>query len=74
VGYTREQLKDIFTYHAPDADQAVAYEKLRNAAYDFSVALLELTPTCADQTVAVRKLRESVMIANAAIARHGRPA
>lgn len=74
MGYTRKQLKDIFTYHAPDADQQVAYEKLRNAAYDFSLALTELTPTCADQTAAVRKLRECVMTANAAIARHGRPA
>jgi hypothetical protein len=70
--YTREQLREIFTYHAPDADQQVAYEKLRNAAYDFAVALTELTPPSADQTTAVRKLRECVMTANAAIALHGR--
>jgi len=72
MAYTREQLKDIFTYHAPDADQRVAYEKLRNAAYDFAVALTELTPPSADQSAALRKLRECVMTANACIALHGK--
>jgi len=69
--YDRAKLRDIFTYHAPDADQQVAYEKLRNAAYDFAVALTELTPPSADQTAALRKLRECVMTANAAIALKG---
>jgi Ca2+-binding EF-hand superfamily protein len=66
------QLRDIFTYHAPDADQQITYEKLRNAAYDFSVTLIELTPVCADQSAALRKLRECVMTANAAIALRGK--
>lgn len=69
--YTRALLREIFTYHAPDADQQVAYEKLRNAAYDFAAALVELTPASADQTAALRKLRECVMTANAAIALKG---
>jgi hypothetical protein len=70
--YDRVDLKQIFTYHAPNADQQVAYEKLRNAAYDFAVALVELTPSSADQSAAIRKLRECVMTANAAIALNGR--
>lgn len=70
--FTRETLRDIFTYHAPNADQQVAYEKLRNAAYDFAVTLVELTPPSADQTAAVRLLRECVMTANAAIALQGK--
>lgn len=69
--YSRAQLREIFTYHAPDADQQVAYEKLRNAAYDFAVALVELTPPSPDQTAAVRLLRQAVMTANAAIALGG---
>ena len=69
---TRSDLKDIFTYHAPTPDQQVVYEKLRNAAYDFSVALVELTPTSADQSAAIRLLRECVMTANAAIALKGK--
>lgn len=70
--FTREQLRDIFTYHAPNADQQVAYEKLRNAAYDFAVALVELTPPSADQSAALRKLRDCVMTANASIALGGK--
>jgi hypothetical protein len=70
--FTREQLRDIFTYHAPDADQQVAYEKLRNAAYDFAVALVELTAPSPDQSAALRKLRECVMTANASIALKGK--
>lgn len=70
--FTREQLRDVFTYHAPSTDQAEAYEKLRNAAYNFAVALVELTPPSADQSAALRKLRECVMTANAAIALGGK--
>ncbi len=69
---TREQLREIFTYHAPTADQQVAYEKLRNAAYDFACALVDLTPPSPDQSAALRLLRQSVMTANAAIALQGK--
>lgn len=69
--FTRGQLRDLFSDHAPDADQQVAYEKLRNAAYDFAVALVELTPPSPDQSAALRQLRECVMTAHAAIALHG---
>jgi hypothetical protein len=72
MAFTREQLRDIFTYHAPSPDQQVAYEKLRNAAYDFSVALVELTPPSADQTAALRLLRQAVTTANQAIALGGK--
>jgi len=70
--FTREQIQEIFTYHPPDSDQAVAYEKLRSAAKDFATALVELTPPSPDQSVALRKLRECVMTANAAIALKGK--
>jgi hypothetical protein len=70
--FSRDAIGDIFTYHAPDADQQIAYEKLRSSARDFAVALVELTPVCADQSAAVRLLRECVMTANAAIALKGK--
>jgi hypothetical protein len=70
--FTRDQIDELFTYHPPDADQQVTYEKLRGAARDFAVALIELTPPSADQSAALRKLRECVMTANAAIALKGK--
>lgn len=71
MAYSREQLRNIFTYHPPTPDDQIAYEKVRNAAYEFAVALVECTPPSADQTTAIRKLRECVMTANAAIALKG---
>lgn len=69
---TRDDLNNWFTYHAPGPDDTVAYEKLRSAARDFALAIIELTPSSADQTAAIRKVREAVMTANAAIACGGR--
>lgn len=64
-------LDNIFTYHPPSADDQVAYEKLRNSAKSFAQAIVELTPKCADQSAAIRHVREAVMTANAAIALKG---
>lgn len=70
-GYTPEKLADIFSYHAPTGTQPGQYEAIRGAAKAFAQVLIENTPQCADQTAAVRKLRECVMTANAAIALNG---
>jgi hypothetical protein len=69
---TRENITDVFSYHAPDADQLVTYEKLRSSAREFATAIIDLTPSCADQQAAIRLLRECVMTANAAIALKGK--
>lgn len=68
---TRTNVDDVFSYHAPDGDQQITYEKLRSSAKDFARAILDLTPNCADQQAAIRLLRECVMTANAAIALKG---
>lgn len=67
----RDKLDDIFRYHPPSSDDMVAYEKLRSAAKDFALVIVDLTPACADQTAAIRLVREAVMTANAAIALKG---
>jgi hypothetical protein len=69
---TREQIDNWFTYHAPTPDHLVSYEKLRGDARSFAHAINELVPECADKTAAIRKLRECVMTANAAIACGGK--
>ena len=68
---TKENLDNWFQYHSPTADDAVAYEKLRSSAKAFAQAIIELTPPSADQTAALRKVREAVMTANASIACRG---
>jgi hypothetical protein len=65
-------LDHVFTYHRPSADQAVIYEKLRSSAKSFAQAIQELVPACADQSAALRHVREALMTANAAVALGGK--
>lgn len=65
---TKEDLENWFTYHAPQPEQIAKYLAIRDAGHDFARVILDNTQICADQSVAVRKVREAVMTANAAIA------
>ena len=64
-------LRDVFTYHAPEPDQIPKYNAIRDAAYEFAKVVVANTPRCADQSVAIRCIREASMVANAAIALKG---
>ena len=65
-------LDNIFKYHAPTPEQLIAYDKLRSSAKAFAQAIIDNTPASADQTAAIRKVREAVMTANAAVALGGK--
>jgi len=66
-------LDHIFTYHPPaNASEVRRYEVLREAAKNFAQVVIDMTPPGPDQSAAVRKVREAVMTANAAIALEGR--
>lgn len=66
---TKEQIENYFTYHPPkDDDQIERFNKLRNGAKEFALLILECTPSSADQTASIRKVKEAVMTANSAIA------
>lgn len=67
-----DPIEDIFTYHAPNIEQSVKYENIREGAKFFAKILVKNMPYCSDQRAAIRKLREAVMTANAAIALEGR--
>lgn len=66
--FTPEVIEDLFTYHAPKDDQPARYQAIRDAAKEFAKVLVENTKPSADQTTAIRHLRECVMTANASIA------
>lgn len=68
---TAEWIEDVFTYHPPTPDQIGKYQRVRDNAKAFGKILFQNTPKCADQTAAIRKLRECVHTANAAIALEG---
>ena len=65
-------LDHIFTYHAPTPEKLEQYKKIRDAAKDFALVVLENTPPGADLSTCMRRIRETVMTANAAVALDGR--
>lgn len=65
-------LNHIFKYHAPREDQIPKYERIRAAAKDFAEVILANTPAGADQTAAIRKVREATFTANSAVALDGK--
>jgi hypothetical protein len=67
----KEKLTEIFTYHSPTGNQPEQYNKIRSKAHELAQVIVDNTPACADQTAAIRLLRESVMTANASIALNG---
>lgn len=62
---------DVFSYHAPGPGDPEAYEAIRFGARVLARVILAHTPVSADQQASLRKLREAVMTANAAIALKG---
>jgi hypothetical protein len=67
----KDKIEDLFTYHAPEGAQPGQYERIRTAAKAFAHVVVDNTPPSADQTAAIRKLRECVFTCNAAIALKG---
>lgn len=65
---TSDQLENWFTYHSPSPDQLPKYQAIREAAKSFATAIVNNTPSSADQTAAIRLIREATMTANASIA------
>jgi hypothetical protein len=63
-----DDIENWFTYHPPTPDQILQYTSIRDYAKSFAICILNNVPDSPDRTVAIRKLRECVMTANAAIA------
>lgn len=68
---TKDKIDDMFTYHPPDGEQVLKYAAIRGAAKAMAQVIYDNTPVSADQSAAIRLLRNAVMTANAAIATRG---
>jgi len=64
---TAENLNEIFSYH-DQVWKIPYYAEVRKVARELAEVILRTCPDCADRTAALRKLRETVMTANASIA------
>lgn len=65
-----EQIENAFTYHAPKEGQPEQYAAIRAKAKDLAYYLDCVAPNCREKSLAMTKLEETVMWANAAIARN----
>jgi len=69
----KETIADIqnrFSYHKPIVSQPQRYEEIRAKAMELAVFLLERCPESREFSLAMTHLEQSIMWANAAIARN----
>lgn len=64
-------LNVIFEYHSPKEGQPQKYEELRRSAKVFAGYVLKDCPESRERSLALTKIEEAVMWANASIARNG---
>jgi len=64
----KADLDSIFSYHAPHTTQPERYVALRAKARELAQLITDLTPQSREQSVALTKVQEASMWANAAIA------
>ena len=65
-----EELTNIFSYHPPVGDQEVRYDIIRGQAKTLAIHIEKWCPRSREKSLAITKLQECVMMANAAIAIH----
>ena len=66
----KSRLESSFTYHAPKEGQSQKYQQLRDAAKELAFLIVDSCPDSRERALAITKLEESVMWANASIARN----
>jgi hypothetical protein len=65
---TDQDIDNWFTYHSPTPEQLPKYQAIREAGKHLAKTIMDNTPSSADQSAAIRLVREAVMTANASIA------
>ena len=65
---TKEDVETAFTYQRPHGDQPHRYEAINGAAKVMAVSIISNCPESPERTLAIRKLQEARMWANASIA------
>ena len=65
-----KDLLNRFTYHAPTEKNARYHESIRNFGLDLARILNDILPDSREKSLAITKLEEAIMWANASIARN----
>ena len=64
------KIENAFTYHAPKDGQPEKYQAIREKAKELAYLIKELVPDSREQSLAITKLEECSMWANAGVARN----
>lgn len=64
------QIEQSFTYHSPKGNQPERYESMRSLAKSLAFHIATCCPASRERSLALTKLEEAVMWANASIARN----
>ena len=67
---TDKTIENNFKYHTPKAGQPETYETLRSEAKNLAYLIMEKCPNSRERSLAITKLEEAMMWANAAVARN----
>ena len=67
---SNDGVENAFTYHPPTGNQAERYEELRERGKHLARLMLNFCPPSRELSLALTKLEESIMWANASIARN----
>lgn len=65
-----EKIENAFTYHQPKESQPEKYEALRSKVKELAYLIDELCPDSREKSLAMTKLEEASMWANASVARN----
>jgi hypothetical protein len=65
---TEKDVQNAFTYHPPTAEQTKTYEEIRFSVLAVALYIRTHCPESRERSLALTKLREAVMWANASIA------
>ena len=63
-------IENNFKYHAPKESQPGKYEAIRAQSKELAILIREVCPDSREKSLAMTKLEECVMWANASIARN----
>lgn len=65
-----QQIENNFSYHSPKFGQPQLYEQIRDSAKELAYLINNVVPDSREKSLAMTKLEETVMWANAGIARN----
>jgi len=68
---TKDNLRDVMSYHQLDEQQRAAYVRIEDAAVAFANVVLDVLPACGDQQAAIRHIFEAKATANRGVAVRG---